>query len=473
MIERSRQSSKELITCMSWNVLNQDYMQKHTQKSVHLSFSARVQKIAAYIWRQATDIVCLQELSNEMFNALRPLLQNNTTTSYTGVWIGQSTVDSDGCAILWNNTRFKRTWIIDPVSKEVKPLLIGPGHNVENFSTSEYVGSIIRSWNQFVMCVSLLDVNNGKYVFVNTTHLHWNFRKPWLQTLQAYMALKWIASVILENRQLAPYVILAGDFNSTPGSSSHTSAQTYPNHSIHSFAVQDFLRYRIPRVVLVSVLWSDVVKTYREEVKSAMHQYSFDASGVRNSAQRTSAQRTSALRDSELRKSVVHTSAVPTSAMPHYVDDKPVLPELKRQEQAKVSAGASGVYQLITTGSVEPDHNHHPNHIQGGQFHSESLQSAVHFASAYFEIMGVEPEITTSTKQFSGTLDYIFYLSNEQRLGASPLKVVRVLPLLDKSIGVLPNEWFPSDHLYLVAEFKYENQKNKYILYLSCLTFAF
>lgn len=130
----------------------------------------------------------------------------------------------------------------------------------------------------------------------------------------------------------------------------------------------------------------------------------------------------------------------------------------------------SGVYQLMTTGYLPPDHIDHPTTRRFFSPPPVSAEDLTALTSAYSSsglglysvqaasVGGAEPPITTKTGSFAGTLDYIFINRH--------WKVLSVLdlpypvpgpknwkdPLLDIPFSPVPSDSFPSDHLAIGGE---------------------
>ncbi|KXZ55860.1 hypothetical protein GPECTOR_2g1411 [Gonium pectorale] len=134
----------------------------------------------------------------------------------------------------------------------------------------------------------------------------------------------------------------------------------------------------------------------------------------------------------------------------------------------------SGVYTLLTRGSLGPDHPDHPAtrrrpaETGNPDFRAVTLGSAgLSLASAYQLMFGREPPLTTRTSSFAGCLDYIF-------VSPKHFEVTRALelpytvdglgsgggvrdPLADVAFPPIPNEDFPSDHLSLAALLRFKD----------------
>ncbi|GLC54912.1 hypothetical protein PLESTB_000919400 [Pleodorina starrii] len=127
----------------------------------------------------------------------------------------------------------------------------------------------------------------------------------------------------------------------------------------------------------------------------------------------------------------------------------------------------SGVYTLLTRGSLPPDHPDHPatrrrpGETSNADFRGVTLTtSGVNLTSAYRLANGRDPPLTTRTTTFAGCLDYIFVSpahfdvtsTLELPYAMSPASCDAVRdPLTDVRFPPIPSSEFPSDHLSLVA----------------------
>jgi len=116
-------------------------------------------------------------------------------------------------------------------------------------------------------------------------------------------------------------------------------------------------------------------------------------------------------------------------------------------------AADSGVYELITNGSVPGNHADMGNRGYGsltrdGMAHPFKLKSAYNSPD--------ELSFTNYTPNFTGILDYIWYSTNA-------LQVRELLGNVDEEylqkVPGFPNHWFPSDHLSLKADFSVKQRK--------------
>ena len=119
------------------------------------------------------------------------------------------------------------------------------------------------------------------------------------------------------------------------------------------------------------------------------------------------------------------------------------------------SAEGSGVYDLITRGSLAGDHSDlsnrgYGNFTRDGMAHPFTLKSAYNGTD--------ELSFTNYTPNFTGFIDYVWYSANS-------LQIRGVLGDVDQDylnkVPGFPNHHFPSDHLALKAEFSVKARKER------------
>ena len=122
------------------------------------------------------------------------------------------------------------------------------------------------------------------------------------------------------------------------------------------------------------------------------------------------------------------------------------------------SSNTTGVYDLITQGSVPYNHSDLGDH-QYGDFTKDGMSHPFNFKSAY-AVAGDDSELlyTNYTPNFAGVLDYIWYTTNS-------LQVRALLGHVDeeymRKVPGFPNHHFPSDHLALFSEFSVKPQRKE------------
>jgi len=112
----------------------------------------------------------------------------------------------------------------------------------------------------------------------------------------------------------------------------------------------------------------------------------------------------------------------------------------------------SGVYEFLVKGAVAQGHDDFGDHAYG-TYTSEGLAHKMTLRSSYGE--DNELPFTNYTPTFAAVIDYIFYSSNY-------LSVLGLLggverEYMSRVVG-FPNAHFPSDHVPILAEFKFRSQ---------------
>lgn len=118
------------------------------------------------------------------------------------------------------------------------------------------------------------------------------------------------------------------------------------------------------------------------------------------------------------------------------------------------STPESGVYQLMSTGSIT---NAHPDWHGSdfGHYTSDGIHNALHFDNAYAPL---NIKYTNHTISYTGVLDYIWY--TPATLKVLSLLDVPPLSVFENDLKLsLPNVYFPSDHLALLADFQVFKKK--------------
>ncbi len=116
------------------------------------------------------------------------------------------------------------------------------------------------------------------------------------------------------------------------------------------------------------------------------------------------------------------------------------------------SERSSGVFEFLVKGAVAQGHDDFGDHAYG-TYTSEGLSHKMTLRSSYSE--GTELPFTNFTPTFAAVIDYIFYSSNY-------LSVLGLLGGVEKEymsrVVGFPNAHFPSDHVPILAEFKFRSQ---------------
>ncbi|KAG0211623.1 Glucose-repressible alcohol dehydrogenase transcriptional effector [Mortierella sp. GBA30] len=116
------------------------------------------------------------------------------------------------------------------------------------------------------------------------------------------------------------------------------------------------------------------------------------------------------------------------------------------------SERTSGVFEFLVKGAVAQGHDDFGDHAYG-TYTSEGLSHKMTLRSSYSD--GADLPFTNFTPTFAAVIDYIFYSSNY-------LSVLGLLGGVEKEymsrVVGFPNAHFPSDHVPILAEFKFRSQ---------------
>jgi len=119
----------------------------------------------------------------------------------------------------------------------------------------------------------------------------------------------------------------------------------------------------------------------------------------------------------------------------------------------------SGVYELLSTGRLPPDHPDLGSY-QYGNFTRDGIEHPFSLQSAYQHLNGTSNELpfTNYTPGFANVIDYIWYSTNT-------LEVVELLGPPDpqhlKRVPGFPNYHFPADHIQIMGEFVIKARKDR------------
>ncbi|GFT91856.1 protein angel homolog 2 [Nephila pilipes] len=207
-LNRARQKWDFQFTIMTYNILSQNAVENHRYlyKKCHPAFlqeDYRISKILPEILKSKSDIICLQEVEQNLFyNRIKNVFDSN---GFASIFKKRTGSKSDGCAILWRKKKF------DLVHEKA----------VEFRSR----GNALLDRDNIGL-IAVLKPNHPKlahlFLHVATTHLLFNPRRGDIKLCQ----LRWffaelerlsLKQVTDEIRHYHP-IILCGDFNIEPNS---------------------------------------------------------------------------------------------------------------------------------------------------------------------------------------------------------------------------------------------------------------
>eukprot|EP00927_Polykrikos_kofoidii_P067738 TRINITY_DN63187_c0_g1_i1.p1 TRINITY_DN63187_c0_g1~~TRINITY_DN63187_c0_g1_i1.p1 ORF type:complete len:585 (+),score=81.24 TRINITY_DN63187_c0_g1_i1:36-1790(+) len=135
-----------------------------------------------------------------------------------------------------------------------------------------------------------------------------------------------------------------------------------------------------------------------------------------------------------------------------------------REGEALVLAGdfnslpESGVYEFLSTGALPARHPHAKaaaNSNVPPLCSARGFQTGLRLASVYAALHSVEPELTTKSPEFGGTLDYIWYARDVLEPVAGTALPTPNTHEASVEGGGLPNSEVPSDHVPIGAAFRF------------------
>ena len=120
------------------------------------------------------------------------------------------------------------------------------------------------------------------------------------------------------------------------------------------------------------------------------------------------------------------------------------------------SEPSNAVYSLLNSGKVDPTHRDW-NGTNYGTFSRDGCSHRFKLKNCFDGIC--QPEFTNFNGDFMGVLDYIWYTSDSIRVVGVSETPSKEEILTQKS--PLPNTNYPSDHIYLLAEFEVLSNKRR------------
>ncbi|PKI45130.1 hypothetical protein CRG98_034514 [Punica granatum] len=218
---------------VSYNVLAQVYVKSslfpHSPKAC-LRWKARSQAILTVLNNLKADFLCLQEV-DEYDGFYRANMENS---GYTGIYIQRSGQKRDGCGIFYKQDRAELVLeerieyndLVDMIQESTDSsdnCNDEPGNGNEDVETKPDPNDPrVRLKRDCVgiMAAFRLKDSSGRLIIVANTHLYWDPEWADVKLAQAKYLLSRLArfrTSVSDKFEAVPPVIVAGDFNSTPG----------------------------------------------------------------------------------------------------------------------------------------------------------------------------------------------------------------------------------------------------------------
>lgn len=228
---------------MNWNILHSlesSRVQKfHYCRPEALQTYHRVASILRQVNLQQPDIVCFQELDQQLVNQIEAGISAQLSRAH--VSLNQTLPSKDGCGVYYNSQRFSlcETSVIrfrNLVDKHFQTLTEFAARDQSMFSLARALDREIREKVNMAVFTRLNDKVTGKSVVAASAHLFWNPQFPDLKLLQAYV----LAKEVLEFASTSDAIIIGADLNSVPNSSgvyellmgNGSVATSHPDHPV-------------------------------------------------------------------------------------------------------------------------------------------------------------------------------------------------------------------------------------------------
>jgi CCR4-NOT transcription complex subunit 6 len=212
------------VTVMSYNVLAQNYVSSRIFPATDRRFlrapyrrRAIVEELRRLAVAHEVDVICVQELQVEECAGLAKELPDFDGVSYKQRTSAGVRGKQDGCGVLWRTDRFEHVRNVSDVGQIVDdhvefndisndPSLVQMCGVVKELALRNCVGALVR----------LQERETGLKLVVGSAHLFWNPEFAKLKLAQAGVYRR--AAFAVAESFGTKHVVLAGDWNSLPGS---------------------------------------------------------------------------------------------------------------------------------------------------------------------------------------------------------------------------------------------------------------
>ncbi|XP_024538802.1 carbon catabolite repressor protein 4 homolog 4 [Selaginella moellendorffii] len=250
---------------VSYNILAQVYVKSSLfphSPSLCLKWETRSEQVLSRLLSLDADLLCLQEL-DEFESFYKPLLESK---GYSSIYIQRSGNRRDGCGIIYKPERCQllKQQFLD--YNDIAPDETTAGRaseSVEEENDRDVSDPRVRFRRNCVGILSAFRFNHApsNIVVIANTHLYWD---PALQDVKLAQAKYLLAKLSQFEKEISqefnsnPVVLVAGDFNSTPGDRVYnyiTSGRrnSGPDVELSSFKVPDLESLKVPAIPLDSL----------------------------------------------------------------------------------------------------------------------------------------------------------------------------------------------------------------------------
>eukprot|EP01119_Soliformovum_irregulare_P021749 TRINITY_DN7307_c0_g1_i2.p1 TRINITY_DN7307_c0_g1~~TRINITY_DN7307_c0_g1_i2.p1 ORF type:complete len:507 (+),score=111.56 TRINITY_DN7307_c0_g1_i2:96-1616(+) len=194
-----------------------------------LAWKYRRSKLLNEIQHYDCDVICLQEVPMKHYNKFfLPAMQ---ASGYMGIFLPKSRARTmsdylsvDGCVIFYRTSKFT---LVEQHTCEFQSIAMSK-HKDFNQDQEAFNRVITRDNVALLAILQVVDHTNAqpRFILVGNTHIHWNTEQKDVKLIQVMMMLEQIATMTSPTAYRGIPMVIAGDFNSVPGSGPYQLLKT-------------------------------------------------------------------------------------------------------------------------------------------------------------------------------------------------------------------------------------------------------
>lgn len=458
---KSRSKWDFQFTIMTYNILSQNAMENHmflyrNCNPAYLQEDYRISRIMPEILKSRSDIICLQEVEQHLFNSrIKQVFDSN---GFASIFKKRTGCKSDGCAILWRKQKFN---LVQQKAIEFRS-------KASQLLDRDNIGLI-----------AVLKPNHPKFnnmlLHVATTHLLFNPRRGDIKLCQ----LRWLFAELErlslkevngEARHYHP-IILCGDFNIEPNSPLYQFIETgcidVLNALSGDLSGQTEGKSKGKVVVGKNLLLHSLGISESSRFEEVLPKGDDSPNVAQDKTGSESSSKPSEIKKTELDPSYLKDispdllKAMGNSSDPRWIATFLALgnKELAAKMVLDLKDGQQSIDQVdsIQAGSSKPESD--SSTVESGLCFSHDFKLVPAYKFQNFSPKNMP--ITSMTGSDCNTVDHIFYGVNKKNNVNSytegPLRLLSIYTLMQadevSELGGLPNAVLGSDHISLMAHF--------------------
>jgi CCR4-NOT transcription complex subunit 6 len=207
-----------VVTILSYNVLAQTYVSKrifpdssHSVLRAKRRTIALIDELRMYVEEYKIDVLCLQELEQDMCTAILRELNDHGSFAYKLRTSAGTSHKRDGSCIFWRRSRFecvhdRERWHLE-LNDVADDIRMSPLFESSAVAKRDCISAMV--------CLS--ECRTGNRFVISSSHLFWDPSFPLVKLAQAFRVRE--AAFELAEAYATKNLVLAGDWNSVPNSS--------------------------------------------------------------------------------------------------------------------------------------------------------------------------------------------------------------------------------------------------------------